>query len=119
MRRAAAHLALATIWLGSLVQLLAVAQVSAIHACCLRNGKHHCQGPDADGSPGAEFRATSSVAPYSAPLSPSSFSGMEIGKFRLTSPVSDGLVAAHNSVYRSRSAVFRLHAARAPPAFFS
>src|SRR5215469_11402580 len=118
MRRTAAHLALATIWLGSLVPLLAVAQVSAIHACCLRNGTHHCQGSDADGSPGAEFRATSSACPYSALLPPSIFSGIEIGKFSLASPVIDGFVAAHSSAYGSQSAVFRLHA-RAPPAFFS
>jgi hypothetical protein len=118
MRRIAAHLALATISLGSLVPLLAVAQVSAIHACCLRNGKHHCQGSDADASPGAEFRATGSACPYSAPLPPAIFSGIEIGEFSLASPVIDGFVAAQRSVYGSQSAVFRLHA-RAPPALFS
>src|SRR5262249_5432315 len=118
MRRMAAHLALAAVWLGSLVPLLAVAQSSAIHACCLRNGKHHCQGPDAEGSSGAEFRATSSACPYSAPLPPSIFSGLEIAKFSLASPIISGFVGAHSSVYGFQSAVFRLHA-RAPPAFFS
>src|SRR5215469_6931117 len=105
MRRIAAHLALAGIWLGCLVPLLAAAQVSAIHACCLRNGKHHCQGSDADGSSGAELGATSSACPYSALLPPSIFSGLEIAKFSLASSVIDGFVAAHSSVYASQSAV--------------
>src|SRR5215469_10283227 len=110
MRRIAAHLALAAISLGSLVPVLAATQASAIHACCLRNGKHHCQGSDAEGSSGLEFRATHSACPYSAALPPYIFSGLEIAKFSLASPAIDGFVAAHSSVCGSQSPVSRLHA---------
>ena len=117
MRRIAAHLALAAISLGSLVPLLAATQVSPMHACCLRNGKHRCQGSDADDSSGAELRATHTACPYSAALPPYIFSGFEIAKFSLASPPIDGFVAVHSSVCGSQSAGSRLHA-RAPPAFF-
>ncbi len=115
MRRLAAHLALVSIWLGSLVPFLAAAEVSNLHACCLRNGMHHCQGAASDGSSGStEFRSTRATCPYSAPLPLTNFSGLEASQFRLASPAVAGFIAAQAIQPAFFSAVHGL-SARGPP----
>src|SRR5579864_6103618 len=93
MRRLAAHLAIAAIWLGSLGPFVAVGQSSSVHACCLRSGMHHCQNSTGAPSSDPEFRAARTACPYSAPLPPTSFGGLEASRFNLASPNTDGFAA--------------------------
>jgi hypothetical protein len=115
MRRIAAHLALATIWLGSLAPLVDAAQISKLPACCRRDGMHHCEGAaSASSSNNTEFRATRAVCPYAAPLPLTSFSVLEPSKFNLASPGVAGFIARQRSQSAFFSAVYDL-SARGPP----
>lgn len=117
MRRIAAHLALAAIWLGSFAPVVISSQLSTLHACCLRSGMHHCQSAT-NSSSDTEFRAPRSACPYSAPLPPSSFSSLETAKFLVAAPDLIGIVAARSSSSGFSHSVSRL-SARAPPALLS
>jgi hypothetical protein len=115
MRRLAAHLALVSIWLGSLTPFLAAAETSNLHACCLRNGMHHCQGAGSDSSSSStEFRATRAACPYATPLPLTNFSGLEASQFSLPSPGVAAFIAAQSSQPAFFSAVYTL-SARGPP----
>lgn len=92
MRRILAHLALAATCIGSLSPLLTAAQISTVHACCLRNGSHHCHELSTP-SDGYEFRAKHEVCPYSARITLSSFHGLQAKKFNLGLPWLSGAVA--------------------------
>lgn len=72
MRRLAAWVAMAVMWLSSLSPSLAAFVDSPIHPCCLRTGAHHCQG--ASGEAGLHRAPT--PCPYSLPLSVQAFSGL-------------------------------------------
>src|SRR5215472_9732395 len=82
MRRLAAHLALATIWVGSLTPVTVAAQMSSLHACCLRAGSHHCQETSSD----VEFRSSGNACPYSAPLLKAIFAGLGAAVFQFAAP---------------------------------
>jgi|SRR5579864_2230055 len=114
MRRLAAHLALAAIWLGSLGAFVDMPQSSSAHACCLRSGIHHCQNSAGAPSSDLEFRAARTACPYSAPLPPTSFGGLEASTFSLASPTGAGFVGGQISLSALLSSVFVL-SARGPP----
>jgi len=110
MRRVAAHLALAAIYIGLFAPFAIAAQESSLHACCLRTGIHHCQAPSNEGG----FHSAANSCPYVAQLPPATYSGLEAAKFRISSPDVAALVT-HQS-YRSQSAsAVRDLPARAPP----
>jgi len=115
MRRLAAHLALAAIWLGSLGPFVATAQNSSVHACCLRSGLHHCQNSSSDtSSSDAEFRAPKNACPYSAPLPLTTFTGLETSIFGFASPIATGYITRKTSVPDYLSPLSELPA-RGPP----
>jgi hypothetical protein len=115
MRRFAAHLALAAIWLGSLGPFVAAAQLSAVPACCLRSGSHHCQNSASDTpSSDPEFHAAKTACPYSAPLPPTSFRGLKASRFSLASPTGAGFVGGQMSLSALLCSAFAL-SARGPP----
>jgi hypothetical protein len=115
MRRLAAHLALAAIWLGSLGPFVAVAQLSAVPACCLRSGLHHCQNSAGDTpSSDPEFHAAKTACPYSAPLPPTSFRGLKASRFSLASPTGAGFVGGQMTLSALLRSAFAL-SARGPP----
>jgi len=114
MRRLAAHFALAAIWLGSLSPLVYTAQISNLPACCRRSGLHHCQAPASESSSNVEFRSTAAGCPFSAPLTVTSFAGLETSKFTVASPKIARFVVRQTSLSGFLSSVSVLPA-RGPP----
>jgi hypothetical protein len=114
MRRLAAHLALAAIWLATLAPFVNAAEAAHLPVCCLRNGMHHCQGVARDESRNTELRARASSCPHSAPLPLTSFTGLNGARFDVALPTAAGFVSAQ--VVRSclLSLIDDL-SARAPP----
>src|SRR5579884_262625 len=110
MRRLAAHLALAALYIGFLSPLV-VAQESTLHACCLRNGAHHCQGTSSDQD---GFHAKQTTCPYAAQLSPVAPFGLEPAKLTFGSPATVRLLVLNSSAWHSLIAISDL-SARAPP----
>jgi hypothetical protein len=110
MRWLAAHLAFAAIWLGFLAPSIIAAQESAVHACCLRAGAHHCQGSSSE----AGFHSATNACPYSSARLVAGFTGLKAVTFRISSPGIGGLVIRYNSYSDSRASVRDL-SARAPP----
>jgi hypothetical protein len=110
MRRIAAHLAIAAIYLGSFAPLL-VAEASTQHACCLRNGAHHCQGTNSN-EPG--FHAKNTACPFSSQFPPTSSPGLEPAKVSFASTTMVELLSHTDSDFRSLTSVRDL-SARAPP----
>jgi len=110
MRRFAAHLALAAIYAGFFAPLVAAAQESSLHACCLRTGAHHCQAPSNE----AGFHAKGTACPYSAPLPPTASFGFGAAEFRITSLDVAGFVTHKRSSSYLPLAVSDF-SARAPP----
>ncbi|MBV8476941.1 MAG: hypothetical protein JOZ36_09765 [Acidobacteria bacterium] len=116
MRRVLAHLALAVTCIGILSPLLAAAQLSTVHACCLRKGSHHCH--ELSGLLGEqEFRAQHELCPYSARITLSTFHGLQATKFELGSPWIFGII--HQIAVESGfCAATREWCARGPPTVF-
>jgi hypothetical protein len=113
MRRVLAHLALAAICIGFLSPLLTAAQLSTVHACCLRKGSHHCH--ELFGlADEKEFRAKHEACPYSARMTLSTFHGLQATKFDLRSPWISG-IAAQTAIESGFSAAAREWSARVPP----
>jgi hypothetical protein len=112
MRRLAAHLALAAIYAGFFAPLL-VSEESTLHACCLRNGAHHCQGTDSS-EPG--FHAKKSACPYAEQFPPTTSFGLEPIKVTVTSTAIVELVSHADFDFNSLISVRDL-SARAPPSF--
>jgi hypothetical protein len=110
MRRLAAYLALSVVLAGLLVPFLAAAQLSTIHACCLRGGLHHCQRPSSE----ARFYAPRADCPYSTPLPFAAFTGLESAKFNLSTPTVARFVA-HAHVERASGVDAFNWRARGPP----
>jgi hypothetical protein len=110
MRRLAAHLALAAVYVGFFAPLL-VAEESTLHACCLRNGAHHCQGTSSS-EPGVH--AKKNLCPYAEQFPPSTSFGLEPAKFAFTSASVIELVLHSDCDFRSLISVRDL-SARAPP----
>ena len=109
MRRIAAHLVLAAVYAGLFAPLLMTEGIS-LHACCLRNGAHHCQA----GSDEAGYHANRDACPYSAPLPPTASFGLETAKFVLICPAASGFVIKQARYFRPATTVRDL-SARAPP----
>jgi hypothetical protein len=114
MRRVLAHLALAATCIGFLSPLLTAAQLSTVHACCLRKGSHHCHELSGSSGEEKEFRAKHEVCPYSARMTLSSFHGLQATKFKLRSPWISGIVA-QAAVESGFRAAARRWSARGPP----
>ncbi len=110
MRRLAAHLVLAAIYAGFFSPLL-VAQESPLHACCLRNGAHHCQGT-ASNEPG--FHAKKTVCPYAEQFPPTTSPGVEPAQFSVGSTTTVELISHADSDFKSLISARDL-SARAPP----
>jgi len=110
MRRLAAHLALAAIYIGFFAPFAIAAQQFSPQACCLRTGAHHCQGTSNE----AGFRSKGNACPYSTPLPPTVAFGLEPAKFRITSLDVAGFVTHKRSSSYSPLAARNL-SARAPP----
>lgn len=115
MRRFAAHLALAAIWLGTLAPLVEASETSNLHACCLRNGMHHCESASSNETSGnSEFRSRASTCPYSAPLPLASFTGLNAETFGFASPLASRFDAVQIPL-ASFHFTARDLSARAPP----
>jgi len=118
MRRFAAHLALAAMSLSALASLATAAELSNIHACCLRSGAHHCHSSSSsETSTETEFRSPRTACPYSAPLLSPSFSGLHAAAFHFAAPgessplLRDALPTPFTAAVRNRST-------RAPPELY-
>lgn len=92
MRRLMAQIALAAMCGGPLLPLFAATQLSTVHACCLRRGKHQCLG-SSDPSGGYEFRAAHNKCPYLVPTRVIRFQGLHATKFDLSLPPLEADVA--------------------------
>ena len=92
MRRLVAQIVLAAMCSGPLLPLFAASQVSTVHACCLRRGKHRCLG-SSDSSGEYEFRAAHDKCRYSVPTTVIRFQGLHATKFDLSLPSLEGVVA--------------------------
>jgi len=112
MRRLAAHLALAAIYVGFFSPLLA-AEESTLHACCLRKGAHHCQGTSSE----AGFHAARTACPYSTELPPAAPFGLEPETFGMRPGAARGLRVSHCLDSYATPSASGL-SARAPPVFF-
>lgn len=110
MRRFAAHLGLAAIYIGLFAPFAIAAQQSSLHACCLRTGAHHCQADSSE----AGFHSAANTCPYAAQLLPTTYSGLEAEKFRISSPDVAALVT-HQSYHSHSASAIRDLPARAPP----
>ncbi|HJT70225.1 MAG TPA: hypothetical protein VJ731_08505 [Terriglobales bacterium] len=108
MRRLLAHLALASILAGIAAPLLS-AQETTLHACCRRNGLHHCQTTNEEG-----FHAKASACPYATPLPSTPSFCLEPGAFRIASPAICGLLVYSSSSFLPAN-THRDLSARAPP----
>ena len=114
MRRVLAHLALAATCIGFLSPLLTAAQLSTVHACCLRKGSHHCHELSGS-SDEREFRAKHDLCPYSARVTLSSFHGLKATKFNLGLPWLSGILSQGAVEFEFFTAA-REWSARGPPA---
>jgi hypothetical protein len=108
MRRLAAHLALAAIYAAFFAPLL-TAEETSLHACCRLAGLHHCQTTNEGG-----FHSKANSCPYSTPLPPSAIFGLELAKFRITSPAVAGVLLQNSSSFNLGGA-HRALSARGPP----
>jgi hypothetical protein len=113
MRRMFALLALAATCIGFLSPLIAAAQLSPIHACCLRTGKHHCHEFS---TPSAEytFRAKHDRCPFSAPLTLSTFQGLHATRFHFRLHWRSSIVA-QSAFERGYPITTREWSTRGPP----
>lgn len=80
MQRWFANLALVAICVGTLSPFFAAAQVSSVHACCLRNGAHHC-ADSADPSSEHTVRVKCSACPWNVANSGTSAQGLHAARF--------------------------------------
>jgi hypothetical protein len=113
MRRLLAHVALTAICVGFLSPLLLAAELSSVHACCLRKGTHHCHELSDDASE-HEFRVKQNPCPYSGRLTFSSFHGLRAAEFDLGLPWICGVV--HQTAFEHGVlAAVREWSARGPP----
>jgi hypothetical protein len=110
MRRFSAYLALAVVWAAVLNPFFATAEVSTVHACCLRSGMHHCQKYSGE----AGFHTPRAKCPYSAPIPIGRFTGLETEQFILSTPLIAGFVALTRLDRRDTSASYD-RSARGPP----
>jgi hypothetical protein len=110
MRRISAHFALTAIYATLLAPFALAAQESSLHACCLRNGAHHCQQDSSE----AGFHSKASPCPYIGPLSPTASFGLEPAKFIINSPAVAAFIVQHAPTLPSLEAARNL-SARAPP----
>jgi hypothetical protein len=110
MRRISAHFALTAIYATLLAPFALAAQESSLHACCLRNGAHHCQQDSSEDG----FHSKTSACPYFGPLSPTASFGLEADKFSINSPAVAAFIIQHAPTLPSLEAARNL-SARAPP----
>src|SRR5581483_2870443 len=108
MRRLAAHLALAAIYASFFAPLISAAQTSP-HACCRRNGLHHCQPTNEAG-----FHSKTTPCPYSTSLPPGAIFCLESAKFRISAPAFTGILVQISSSSHSVLG-YRSLPARGPP----